>query len=230
MGGSLVAFGTALWLGVLTSISPCPLASNIAAISFLGRRVGSARRVLLAGLLYSLGRSVAYVIVAVLAVSSLLSVPRVSFFLQERFNQVLGPLLIVVGVLIAGWLRLPVPSWNRGGDLSQRVAGAGLAGAGLLGMLFALSFCPVSAGIFFGALIPLAAGANSRVVLPAVYGLGTGLPVVVFAVIVVLGAQWIGRAFRVMTAIERVARPATGVVFILAGAYLVATHIFGLSF
>jgi cytochrome c biogenesis protein CcdA len=101
-----------------------------------------------------------------------------------------------------------------------------VAGAGLLGILFALSFCPVSAGLFFGALIPLAVNSHSRVLLPAVYGFGTGLPVVVFAVLLVLGAQWVGRAFSALTKVERAARPITGVVFILAGLYLIVTHVF----
>ncbi len=100
---------------------------------------------------------------------------------------------------------------------------------GLLGVLFALSFCPVSAGLFFGALIPLAVNAHSRVLLPAVYGIGTGLPVVVFAVLLVLGAQGIGRAFNALTKIERAARPITGAIFVLAGLYLTVTHIFGVN-
>jgi cytochrome c biogenesis protein CcdA len=229
MTALLVAAGTALWLGILTSISPCPLASNVAAISFVGRSVGSPRRVLLAGLVYSAGRAITYVLVGVLVVSSLLSVPRVSFFLQERMNQALGPLLIVVGVVILGWLRPPLPSWSVGQALGERTARSGIAGAGLLGVLFALSFCPVSAGLFFGALIPLAVNADSRVLLPAVYGVGTGLPVVVFAVLLVLGAQWIGRTFSTLTKVERATRPVTGVIFILAGLYLTLVHLLGLN-
>ncbi len=229
MTGLVVALGTALWLGILTSISPCPLASNIAAISFVGRSVGSPRRVLIAGLLYSLGRALTYVLVGVLVVSSVLSVPSVSDFLQKRMNQVLGPLLILIGIGMMGWIRLPVPSWSWSQALQQRAARSGLAGAGLLGVLFALSFCPVSAGLFFGALVPMAVNANSRVLLPAVYGIGTGLPVVVFAVLLVLGAQGIGRAFSALTKIEKAARPVTGAIFILAGLYLAITHLFGVS-
>jgi cytochrome c-type biogenesis protein len=229
MSAFLLALGTALWLGILTSISPCPLASNVAAISFVGRNVGSPRRVLFAGLLYSFGRALTYVLVGVIVVTSILSLPDVSFFLQKRMNQVLGPLLVVVGVIILGWIRLPLPSWNPGQAAGERTARSGLAGAGLLGVLFALSFCPVSAGIFFGALIPLAVNAHSRVLLPAVYGIGTGLPVVLFALLLVLGAQWIGRAFSVLTKVERATRPVTGVIFIIAGIYLALVHIVGLN-
>ena len=229
MSGLLLAVGSALWLGILTSISPCPLASNVAAISFVGRSVGSPRRVLLAGLAYSLGRALTYVLVGVLVVSSVLSIPSVSFFLQERMNQLLGPLLIIIGVGIMGWIRLPFPSWSWGHAVQERSARAGVAGAAVLGVLFALSFCPVSAGLFFGALIPLAVNAQSRVLVPAVYGVGTGLPVVGFAVLLVLGVHWVGRAFDLLTKIERATRRVTGVVFILAGLYLSLRHLVGLS-
>ncbi|MDM7916593.1 MAG: aromatic aminobenezylarsenical efflux permease ArsG family transporter [Candidatus Eisenbacteria bacterium] len=229
MTSVFVAIGTALWLGILTSISPCPLASNIAAISFVGRNAGSPRKVLLAGLLYSLGRALTYVLISVLVVSSVLSIPAVSFFLQQRMNQVLGPLLIVIGIGIFGWLRLPLPQWSVGETIRARTARAGLAGAGALGMLFALSFCPVSAGLFFGALIPLAVSSHSRGLLPAVYGIGTGLPVVAFAVLLVLGARGIGRAFSAMTRVERAGRPITGAIFVLAGLYLTVVHVLGVN-
>jgi cytochrome c-type biogenesis protein len=225
----LAATGTALWLGILTSISPCPLASNVAAVSFVGRHVASPRRAVVAGISYTLGRALTYVLVAALVVSSILSIPSVSLFLQARMSQILGPLLIVIGVIMLGWVKMPVWSKNWGETIQKRAKHGGIGGAGMLGMLFALSFCPVSAGLFFGALIPLAIGANSRIVLPALYGVGTGLPVVAFAVLFALGAHSVGRAFRVLTTVDRAARPATGIVFILAGAYLTATRILGLA-
>ncbi len=224
----LAAGATALWLGILTSISPCPLASNIAAVSYLGRRVGAPHRVLLAGLAYSLGRALTYVVVAVVVVASLLSIPSVSFFLQRRMNQVLGPLLMVAGLGMIGWLRL---SWlgNRGvGALERRMATGGVLGAGGLGILFALSFCPVSAGLFFGGLLPLATSTGSRFVLPGIYGIGTGLPVVAVAGLLALGMGGIARTFAALTKFERVATRVTGGVFVLVGLHLVLTHILGL--
>ena len=220
---------SALWLGILTSISPCPLASNIAAASYVGRRVGAPHRVILAGVAYSLGRALTYVLVAAVVVTSLLSVPSVSFFLQQRMNQVLGPVLTVAGLVMLGWLRLP---WfrGRGADaLEQRLAGAGVPGAEGLGVIFALSLCPVSAGLFFGGLLPLATGSGSRFILPAIYGIGTGLPVVALAALLAFGVGGIGRAFDALTRFERVATRITGGVFVLAGLYLVLTHIVGLS-
>lgn len=226
---ALAGPATALWLGILTSISPCPLASNVAAVSYVGRHATSPRRVLLAGLAYSVGRALTYVAVGFVVVAGVLSIPSVSFFLQQRMNQVLGPLLVVIGIGILGWLPIRVPAIGSDQGLRARVAARGLLGAGVLGILFALSFCPVSAGLFFGGLVPLAVGANSRVLLPAVYGIGTGLPVVVFAVLITIGARGIARAFRVASGIDRVARTATGTIFIGAGVYLILTHLFGVD-
>lgn len=223
------ALASALWLGILTSISPCPLASNLAAISYVGRRVGAPHRAVLAGVAYSMGRAVTYVAIAMVVVTSLLSVPSVSFFLQRRMNQVLGPVLVVAGLVMLGGLRLPGFRGHAAGGLEQRLAGAGLPGAAGLGVVFALSFCPVSAGLFFGGLLPLATGTGSRLVLPAVYGLGTGLPVVALATLLALGVGGIGRAFDALTRFERIATRVTGVVFVLAGTYLTLTHLARLS-
>jgi cytochrome c biogenesis protein CcdA len=128
-----------------------------------------------------------------------------------------------------GILPIPWSSGRAGGGLEQRLARSGVAGAAGLGMLFALSFCPVSAGLFFGALLPLAAGARSPLVLPLIYGVGTGLPVLAFALLIGLGARGVGRMFHALTRFERVASRITGVVFILAGLYLSMTHLLGVS-
>lgn len=215
LGVSVAAF----WLGVLTSISPCPLAANIAAMSYVGREVGSRRRTLLAGLLYTAGRAAAYAALAAILVGGLLSIPQVALFLQAHMNRVLGPILIVVGVLLLEWI--PLPSF--GGALSDRagtrLARTGLLGAFPLGAVLALAFCPVSAGLFFGGLIPLALEHRSSVWLPAAYGLGTGLPVVVFALILSAGVVWVGAAFDRLQTVERWARVVTAVVVIVVGLY-----------
>ena len=145
-------------------------------------------------------------------------------------NRILGPLLIVIGAFLLGWIRLPKLDWGRRGEaLQQRAARGGLVGAGLLGMLFALSFCPMSAGLFFGSLIPLSVSSGSRILVPALFGVGTGLPVVVFAIMLGLGVRQLGQVFQALTRVERWARLSTGAVFILIGVYFVATRIVGLD-
>jgi len=225
--GIVLAAATALWLGILTSISPCPLATNVAAISFIARGVGSARRVLATGILYTLGRTLTYLILSALLVASLLSIPEVAMFLQTYMNKVLGPLLLLVGLILLDVIPLRF-STSVGGERLQRWAeSAGVWGSLPLGMIFALAFCPVSAALFFGSLIPLALNAGSSVTLPSLYGIGTGLPVFAFAILIGLGAQWVGRAFNKLTQIEKWARRVTGGIFVLVGIYFSLAYIFG---
>ncbi len=230
---SWLALGSALWLGILTSISPCPLASNIAAISFIGRHVGNHRRVLLSGWFYTLGRTAAYVIlgVAILGAFEWLAVSggEVSRFLQRYVNQALGPVLILVGMLLLGMLGSSF-SLNLAGQGVQERAGRGsVLWSGGLGFLFALSFCPVSAGLFFGGLLTLSAANRSAVLLPTIFGVGTALPVIVFAFLIAFASEYVGRAFNRLRQIERWVRTITGIVFILAGVYYSLSYIYGLS-
>jgi cytochrome c biogenesis protein CcdA len=221
-----VAAATSLWLGILTSISPCPMATNIAAISFIGRSVGSPARVLLAGLLYTLGRTVSYVGLGILLVGGLLSVPALSAFLQGFMNRILGPLLIVAGMFLLELITVPLPGGGWTQKLGEKAGRWGLAGAALVGLVFALAFCPVSAAIYFGSLIPLALRAGSPVLLPSVYGAGTALPVVAFAAIVAVSARQAGAAFNRLGQVERWARTLTGVAFIGVGIYFSLVFIF----
>jgi cytochrome c-type biogenesis protein len=218
---------SALWLGILTSISPCPLATNIAAISFLGKRIDSSRHVFLSGLFYTLGRMITYLALGILAVAGLLSIPGLSHFLQKYMNRLLGPLLILVGMILLELIQLNVSGSIAGERVRKRAGKGDIWGAGLLGITFSLSFCPVSAALFFGSLIPLSVKHESHIVLPSLYGLGTGLPVVFFAVLMAMGARFVGKAFQGITRIERWVRYITGGIFIVVGIYYSLTYIFG---
>ncbi len=222
----LLLSGSALWLGILTSISPCPLATNILAISYIGRMLVSPRKVLLSGLLYTLGRTFGYLALGVLLVSSLLSAPTVSYFLQEHMNQILGPLLILVGLVLLGLIQFNFGGGVVSEKIQNRLASKGVWGAILLGILFALSFCPVSAALYFGSLIPMAVKAESIVILPSLYGVGTALPVVAFAVPIALGTRSVGNLFDKVTTVERWVRRLTGWAFIAAGIYFSFVYIF----
>lgn len=215
----LVAIGSAFWLGILTSISPCPLATNIAAVSYIAKRVESPRQVLMAGLLFTLGRLITYVSLAVILVSSLLAVPEVALFLQRTMNKALGPLLILVGLLLLGVVKIPSLGISVGETLQKRLEQWGVWGAGLLGLLFSLSFCPVSAALYFGSLIPLSADTQQPVLLPVIYGLGTALPVVIVALVLAFGVKSIGSLFDAISKIERWATPVTGAIMLLIGGY-----------
>ena len=214
-----LAAGSALWLGVLTSISPCPLATNIAAISYIGRRVDNTRYVLLAGLLYTLGRVVAYVVLAGLLVGTALSVPGVSLFLQKYMHLLLGPTLVVVGMLLVGLIEFNTTGGGVTDAVKQRVDRLGIWGALALGVLFALAFCPTSAALFFGNVMT-SLSAGSTFWLPLLYGVGTALPVLAFALLLAIGSKQLGRAFNAVSKTERWARLATGGVILLCGLWL----------
>ena len=226
MNAFWIDMGMALWFGILTSISPCPLATNITAISFIGRRVDRTRDVFFAGLLYMVGRMLVYTLLGMILVSSAQLISPAAMFLQTYMVYLIGPGLIVLGILLLDILPLNFGDNLMGESMQQRIERAGIWGAGLMGILFALSFCPISAGLFFGSLFGLAMRHSSRFLLPLLYGLGTALPVLAFAFLLAFSANLIGKTFNALTAFERWARRITGVVAILAGLYLCATQIF----
>lgn len=226
----LPAIITACWLGILTSISPCPMATNITAITFIGRQVDRPGYVILTGFLYTLGRTIAYVVLGMLIVASVMAISDVSFFLQEHMNKFIGPILILVGLYLVGLFNLKISGPTYGQRLQTKIEKFGLWGAAVLGILFALSFCPISAALFFGSLIPIAIEHQSRILMPTVYGIGTALPVVVFAFFIALGTRFVGSVFNKLTIFEKWARRITGVVFIVIGGYFVLTYIFGINF
>jgi cytochrome c biogenesis protein CcdA len=221
----VIAAASALWLGILTSISPCPLATNIAAISYIGRRVDNSRQVFLAGLLYTAGRMVAYLGLTCLLAYTALSIPQVSLFLQKYMHVVLGPILIVMGMFLVGLVQLNFGGRGVSEGLQNRVDALGVWGALLLGIVFALSFCPTSAMLFFGNLMS-SLKANSTVIVPLVYGVGTALPVLAFAVLIAASAQIVGKAYDVLSKVEWWARMITGGVFILVGIWFSLKYIF----
>jgi len=229
MDSYIWALGTAAWLGILTSISPCPLATNIAAISFIGKRMGKPRSVLLSGIIYTLGRMATYLALGILIVASILSIPELSYFLQKYMNTFLGPILIVVGMFLLELISIDLMRSNIGARIQKRAERFGIWGAGLLGLVFALSFCPVSAALFFGSLIPLAVQHESSVLMPTIYGIGTALPVFAFAVLIAIGAGFVGKVFNKLTQFELWARRITGVIFILVGIYYCLIYIFRLD-
>ncbi|MCX7765120.1 MAG: aromatic aminobenezylarsenical efflux permease ArsG family transporter [Candidatus Sumerlaeia bacterium] len=220
-----LALFTAFWLGILTSISPCPLATNIAAISFISSRLAHKWMVLVYGVLYTLGRSIIYIALCVLIVNALVNLPVLSYFLQRYINKILGLLLILVGMVLLDLLRFNFAGIAPSENLQQRLDNAGIIGALLLGGVFALAFCPISAALFFGSLIPLTLKTNSALVLPLLYGIGTGLPVLILALLLVWGTGYITRFYQRLTQIEFYTKSITGIIFIIVGIYYVLNYI-----
>lgn len=226
---SVLAIFSALWLGILTAVSPCPLATNIAAISFIARKAGRKDLVLASGLLYALGRTLIYMALGAGIAAGLLANAEVSRFLQKHMNEILGPVLILLGMILLNWLGAGI-SFTPKTDGIQKKAEKGSVWLALpIGALFALTFCPVSAGLFFGALVPLAIKEGSVIIFPLVYGLGTALPVILFAFLLAFAAKSVGKVFTGLTHIEVWVRKITGAVFIIVGIYYTLVHVYGLG-
>lgn len=219
---------SALWFGILTSISPCPLATNIAATTFIGKQIQTRYGTLMAGVAYTGGRALAYILICFIIVAGLFSIPGVSMFLQQYMNKLLGPVLIIAGLLIADIIPLRLPSWGSGNsDFIRRLSNSGTIGAIFLGFIFALSFCPVSAALFFGSVIPLALKFESGVWLPLWYGIGTALPVIGFALLLAYGTRAAAGFIKGLTFMERYLRRITAAVFVGIGIYFTWTYTFG---
>ena len=216
----------ALWLGILTSISPCPLATNVTALSFISCRFERPLSALISGVSYTLGRAVAYVVLGIIIVGGILNIPDISFYLQAYLNKFMGPILVLVGMFLLDLIKIRLPGISVFDKLGQRATKWGHPGAFFLGFLFALSFCPVSAALFFGGLIPAALDGKSSIAMPALFGAGTGLPVLAVAVLIALGFRKMADVFKNLSLFELWARRITGVIFILIGIYYILTHIF----
>lgn len=211
---------TAAWLGLLTAISPCPLATNIAAVSYLGRHAERPGRALRSGIAYVLGRTACYTALAGLLTMGLLAATTASTTFGRLVGLFVGPVLIVAGAMLLGIL--PAPSFGSANNaFTERLGRRGDAiGAFLLGTVFALSFCPTSAALFFGSLMPLATRSESAFLVPATYAVATGLPVLGFAILIATGGHSLGKAFDRLKAVERWLRVVTGLILMGVGVYL----------
>lgn len=223
-----IAIITSLWMGILTSISPCPLASNIAAISFVSRNVSSVPKVLMAGLFYTFGRMLAYTVLGVVLLQGLLATPELSHFLQKYLNLIMGPILILISMIMLNLISIPTFSNGIFAKLHKKLAQIGIGGAGFLGILFALAFCPTSAALFFGTVIPLSLKFESGLFLPAVYGIATGLPVLLFAFLAAFSTNKIGQAFSCISIFEKWAQRITAIIFLGIGIYFTLVSTIGL--
>lgn len=219
MDGLFTGIASALWLGIMTSISPCPLATNVAAISFLSKKITHPAVVLLAGIAYTAGRMALYALLGFLIIKSIFGVPQVAQFIQTYLVKALGPLLIVTGLVLLEVIKLHLPGLSLSQKHHNALAEAGVPGAFALGFVFALAFCPVSAALFFGSLIPLALNNQLGAGLPFIYGIGTGLPVLAFAVMIALGVASLSHWFQRLTVLELYMRKITGIIFIIVGVY-----------
>ena len=209
----------ALSLGLITSISPCPLATNIAAVAFVGRRYKSMAWVAADTAMYALGRTVSYTVLAVIIKALSLRIARIANPLMTAAEYALGPVLILVGLIMLNVIPLTFGAGKAQEKMVRLSGKIPLASSLLLGMGFALAFCPFSGALYFGGLIPLTLKSPSGFLLAAVYGIGTALPVLGVGLLLAFSLKTAERLIANLQKLDRWVRPAVGLIFIGIGVY-----------
>ena len=211
---------SALVLGLMTAISPCPLATNITAIGFIGKDIENRHRVFRNGLFYTFGRMITY---TALAVIIFLGADQLKFsgFLQQYGERILGPLLVIIGLVMLGVIGLRLPGVSRLTAKMDQKTRWGSRDSILLGMIFALAFCPYSGVLYFGILIPMSVTSASGLFLPLVFAVATGIPVVVFAWLIAFSVGSIGKVYNRLKHFETWFRRLVAILFICVGLYYI---------
>lgn len=210
---------SAFLLGVLTSISPCPLATNITAVAYISKEIKTIKNTLLNGLFYTIGRGISYTFLATLIYFGLSSF-EISRIFQGWGDKILGPILIVSGLIMFGLIKINFSVKNRRiENIKEWLTTKGYIGSLLLGALFALAFCPYSGVLFFGVLVPLVLKSTESLLLPPLFALGTGLPVIIFSFLIAFSAQKMNKLFGIIQRGEKTIRYMIASIFIIVGVY-----------
>ncbi len=206
-------------LGLLTAIAPCPLATNITATAYIAKTINSKKKVVLSGLLYTLGRIFSYTLLASIIYFGA-SKFKIAKLFQGNGEKYIGFVLILLGLIMLDVLKFNFIKTGALTDkLSDKFKTKGLLGSFLLGGLFALAFCPYSGALFFGMLMPITI--KSGLTIPVIYSIGTGLPVVLIAFVIAFSIEKIGIYFNAISKFEKVMRITAGIVFILTGLFYI---------
>jgi len=212
---------SALVLGLLTAISPCPMATNITAIGFIGKDIGNRNRVFYNGLVYTLGRTFSYTALALILFLGADQL-KISGLFQKYGEKIIGPLLLLIGIFMLGIIKLNFPAFNRLTSRFQKRSNFSYWDVFLLGVLFALAFCPYSGVLYFGMLIPLTIS-SSGLHLPVVYAIATGIPVILFAWLIAYTVSGVGNLYKRIRSFEYWFRRVVAIVFIGIGIYYIIT-------
>lgn len=218
-------FLSALILGIMTAISPCPLATNITAIGFISKDIDNKKRIFLNGLLYTLGRAISYTVIGVILYFGA-SKFLVARFFQSNGEQFLGPLLIIIGVFMLDFIKINFPGLGKIGEKMEQSNKSKWWSALLLGMVFALAFCPYSGVLYFGLLIPITISSPLGLFLPFVFAIATGLPVIIVAWLLAFSLSSVGGFYKNVKIFEKWFRKIVAIVFILVGIYYVIIYYF----
>jgi cytochrome c-type biogenesis protein len=220
---SQMPFLSAFLLGLMTAISPCPLATNITAIGFISKDIKNRRRVFYNGLIYTLGRAISYTSIGIIF---FLGANRfkLSGALQQWGEKLLGPILILIGLLMLDVIRINFPGLGKLTEKMEAKSKSGFWGVLLLGIVFALAFCPYSGVLYFGMLIPMTISSAGGLYLPIIFAIATGIPVIIFAWILAFSVGKVGTVYNKVKGFEIWFRRVIAVLFIGVGVYYVVIY------
>lgn len=220
LDNSTMPWLTALLLGLMTAISPCPLATNITAVGFISRDIENRNRVFINGSLYTLGRAITYTVIALVI---FLGADQLKFsgFFQRYGEKIVGPLLIIIGLFMLDIIKIKFSGFNRLTSRIQNKKKWGYLDAVLLGLVFALAFCPYSGVLYFGMVVPLTITSASGLYLPIVYAIATGIPVIIFAWIIAYAISGIGGVYNKLKSFELWFRRIIAILFLVVGIYYI---------
>jgi len=212
---------SAFILGLMSAISPCPLATNITAIAYISRNIENKNAVFLNGIIYTLGRGITYFVIALILFLGV-SKFAVASFLQSNGEKFLGPLLVLIGIFMLDFIKINLPSLGKISDYFQRKQNSfDWLSSLIMGILFALAFCPYSGVLYFGMLIPITLAEPHGLYLPLIFAFATGLPVIIFAYIISFTIANVGNLFNKIKTFENWFRKIVGLVFIIIGFYYI---------
>ena len=220
MGTSDIPLIAAFFIGIMMAISPCPMATNITAIAYISRNLEHGKKTLLVGIFYTLGRALTYVALASLIVWFGINVQMIALGLQRYGEALLGPLLLAIGLVMLGVIRIGTGKGSqRLEKFKETLSQKGLLGSFLLGVVFALAFCPFSAVLFFGMLLPLAIAGGDGIIIPSVFAFASGLPVIIASLLLAYSVSTLGIVMGRVQVFEKWMRGAVALVFIITGVY-----------
>ena len=222
MGTNNFPLIAAFFIGLMTAISPCPLATNITAIAYISKKIDNGKHTVITGVVYTLGRMFTYVLLASLIVYIGVNVQSISLSLQKYGERLIGILLIFIGLVMLNIIRLSfIKSSGKLDKIKERLSEKGYLGSFLLGVIFALAFCPFSAVLFFGMLIPLALKFSDGILIPSVFAFATGLPVILLSIVLVFSVSKLSNIMKKVELVEKYTRLIVGWIFIIVGAYYI---------
>jgi cytochrome c-type biogenesis protein len=217
---SNVPWISALILGLLTAISPCPLATNITAIGFISRDLENRNRVFFNGLFYTLGRAISYTLIPLIFYFGADQF-KLSGFFQRYGEKIIGPLLLLIGIFMLDIIRINFPGFGSLSERMEKRKSWRFIDAVLLGIVFALAFCPYSGVLYFGMLVPLTISSTSGLYLPVIFAIATGIPVIIFAWGLAYTISGIGGLYNKIKVFELWFRRIIAILFIIVGIYYI---------